>query len=73
MGILEENILNHREKEENFINDVVSDDKYILWLINFLEANNWEFDINLNNSISLEEKNKFNKLVYFKEGISRYA
>ena len=33
-------IINEIEQEEKIINEIMIDDKYILWLINFFEKNN---------------------------------
>lgn len=66
-------IINEIEQEEKIINEIMIDDKYILWLINFFEKNNWCNEVEFIDDISLEDRDKLGKISYLKKGIDRYA
>lgn len=55
------------------IDKVIGDDEYILWIIDFLEKNEWCNNDDGIECLSFNKMENLEKLNYFRDGISRYA
>ena len=71
--IIYDQMIECTKKNNNYVDECVSDDDYLLWIIGFLNEYGWcdnDTDISY---LNLDKIEKMAKLGYFKEGVFRYA